>query len=304
LITPTIEDVGSTVTQPAAAPLGEAVETSANPLALWHLLSLDAPSVAAVWTWFIARIAGIRLPTATIVAMFLAVWILYAADRLLDARALGWPLCNGERAPGLELRHLFHHRFRTRFLSGIVLATCTLAVLLPRLQPAALRLYTIEGALLFGWFLLLHAMPRTLRLPKEFAVGVFFAAACFTPTVARHPGLALSLLPAATAFTILCTLNCLYIHRWESGADTVPAHAWVQLAAGNVQAICVAEVAGCAVLAATLRAHFAAMPIACGLAALLLLGLDRIRGRLDRTVLRAAADLALLTPLLIAPFIR
>jgi len=55
-----------------------------NPIALWHLLSLDAPSVAAVWVWFIARSQHIALPGASPAAMALAVAIL---GRRISVRA-------------------------------------------------------------------------------------------------------------------------------------------------------------------------------------------------------------------------
>ena len=82
-----------TVVSPAARPTLSLVpkpELSPrhSPLALWHLLSLDAPSVATVWTIAIAHAAGVDLPWTSAAAMFIAVWILYAADRLLDARLL------------------------------------------------------------------------------------------------------------------------------------------------------------------------------------------------------------------------
>jgi hypothetical protein len=44
--------------------------------------------------------------------------------------------------------------------------------------------------------------------------------------------------------------------------------------------------------------------VACTLAAGLLLALDRNRKRLSRVSQRAAADMALLTPLLLLPFLR
>ena len=59
-----------------------------KPLELWHLLSLDAPTVAVLWTWFIAASVHIALPLTSLLAMGLVVWMLYAADRLLDARLL------------------------------------------------------------------------------------------------------------------------------------------------------------------------------------------------------------------------
>ena len=135
---------------------------------------------------FIARANGIHLPLAAPAAMAIAVWILYAADRLLDARLLD-ARSNRSRvhSSDLEARHYFHHRNRRAFLIGIAFATVLLAALLPRLDPAALRLYLAEGMLLAVWFLILHATPGAHRLHKEIAVGLFFSAAVFIPTIAR-----------------------------------------------------------------------------------------------------------------------
>ena len=286
---------------------------TASPLALWHLLSLDAPTVAALWTWFIARSGHITLPRASPIAMALAVWILYAADRLLDA-------AHPNTAADLEARHIFHHRHRRGFLAGIAIAATTLAILLHLLDPAAIRLYLIEGALLVAWFLVLHTTPSGHRLPahrlpaqhlpaqhlpKEIVVGLFFSAAVFIPTIAREPGLRPTLLPAAILFAALCSLNCLFIYAWEhEGLDASLAHATTRLALARLPALAVAEV-----IATTALALFkpgAAKPVlaACALAAALLLILHRNRRRLSRNHLRAAADLALLTPLLALPFLR
>ena len=105
--------------------------------------------------------------------MFLAVWMLYAADRLLDARQL---FANPLHTEDLEARHLFHHRHATAFLTVIAFAAIALASLLHELLPQALALYAVLGTLLFAWFLLIHgrgharATPSSglhRRLPKE-----------------------------------------------------------------------------------------------------------------------------------------
>ncbi len=235
---PKIDPVASTTT---SLPPSSVAQIPPNPLVLWHLLSLDAPTVACLWTWFLAHTAGLALPPTSIVAMFVAVWILYAADRLLDARPLGSgalgtrplegrPVLGGlppdSRRPNtdtsqphthrLEARHLFHHRHRPGYLGGILVAALTLSSLAPRLLPSALHLYLVEGALLVAWFLVLHATPFARPLPKEFVVGIFFAAAAFIPTVARRPELRLALAPSALLFAALCTLNGLFIHAWEA----------------------------------------------------------------------------------------
>jgi len=274
---------------------------SVSPLALWHLCSLDAPTVAALWTWFIARASHVLLSPAALLAMALAVWILYAADRLLDARHLNDPRNE------LEARHLFHHRHRRAFLIGITLAALALAAVLPSLPAPSIHLYLVEGALLIGWFLVLHATPVSHRLPKEIAVGLFFAAAVFIPTVAREPALRPGLLPAAALFAALCGLNCLFIYAWEHetpGTIAKRAHPTTRLALAHLLALTILTAAVGAALALLHLSSSRLIPAACALAALLLLLLDRNRRQFSRTSLRAAADLALLTPILLLPFLR
>ena len=269
-----------------------------SPIALWHLLSLDAPTVAALWTWFVARASHIHLPPAAPAAMAVTVWMLYAADRILDAQRTA----AGE---DLEARHHFHHRHRRAFLVGIALAAITLAALLPQLDPAAIRLYFAEGALLAAWFVILHATPSAHRLPKEIAVGLFFSAAVFIPTIARAPALRPTLRPTAILFAALCSLNCVFIYAWEHGHQNAqPPHATTRLALAHLPALGIAiAIAGTSL---TLVDPASPKPIAaaCALSAALLLVLHSNRTRISRTHLRAAADLVLLTPILLLPFLR
>ena len=273
-----------------------------SPLVLWHLMSLDAPAVAVLWTWFAARIAGITLPLATLVAMGLAVWVLYAADRLLDTRALDPMGDPGE----FEARHFFHHRHRTAFATGIVVATIALAFLLPRLAPDAIHLYLTEAALMAGYFLLIHATPmragrRRIALPKELMVGPFFAAATFIPTVARNPGMRLALLPDAVLFAALCCLNCLFIYAWEHPQPK--AHWTTNRAVPKLPVLAALLIATSLAVAVAYRA-FWMYPVACAVCASALLALDRMRSGLARPTLRTAADAALLAPLLFLPLLR
>lgn len=263
-----------------------------SPLALWHLLSLDAPTVAALWTWFIARASHVRLPAAAPAAMALAVWIVYAADRILDA----------SRNTDLEARHHFHHRHRRAFLAGITLAAIVLASLLTHLDPAAIGIYLLEGAFLVAWFLIVHTTRGAHRLPKEIAVGIFFSAAVFIPSVAREPALRPALLPSAILFASLCSLNCLFIYSWEHRPSGLQPHATTRLALAHLPAFAVAITTTAATL--ILLTHAKPISAACSLAAVLLLLLHRNRHRITRTHLRAAADLALLTPILLLPFLR
>jgi len=58
------------------------------PLRLWHLASLDAPTVAVVWTLGFAWAASVRLPPWIPVLLALATWAVYVADRLSGCAAV------------------------------------------------------------------------------------------------------------------------------------------------------------------------------------------------------------------------
>ncbi len=292
---PKIMSVATTVVSRAVSAKYHA-RSRRNAIVLWHLLSLDAPTVATLWTWFFAAANHVQLPVSSVGAMAVAVWMLYAADRLLDTRWIGSASQN--LAAQYEERHLFHRANSRFFISGIVLGSILLAFLLPRLPPASTRLYGVLGAMLFFYFILIHAAGSlAYRLPKELAVGAFFSAATFIPTVAREPALRSALLPAAVLFAVLCSLNCLFIYSWEHPAGSSSAHPSTQLALRFLAPIsAIVIVSG---LTLTILPHLAwQIPLACAGSSALLICLNSQRERFASSVLRAAADLCLLTPLL------
>jgi hypothetical protein len=299
-------------------------------LSLWHLLSLDAPTVAVLWTWFLAAATHVAPSNSSLLAMALAVWILYATDRLLDARLLHIRTYQAAH-PDLQPRHFFHHHHRRAFRTGIGLCALALAVLLPRLSTAAIHLDLALGTLLLAYFLLIHAprpthVPPT-QVPKELAVGLFFSAATFIPTVAHNPALRPTLLPAALLFALLCSLNCLFIHSWEFDEEvgeeagesqhlresrdrTPPSHPATRFAVRHRHTLaCFTTLASMvlAIFATIAPSYLPPWPIdaAIALASLLLLLLDRLHRTvpLPPTPLRAAADLCLVTPLLFVPLL-
>ena len=96
----------------------------------WHLLSLDAPTVAVVWCWFFAAAFGVSLPSTALVTLALGTWCVYVADRLLD----GWRSVD---MTDLRDRHWFYLRHRKPFVIAWIAAAAPLAYLiLFRVQPA------------------------------------------------------------------------------------------------------------------------------------------------------------------------
>jgi hypothetical protein len=241
--------------------------------------------------------------------MALAVWMLYAGDRLMDARLLD---IDPTRYEGLEARHYFHHRHCTAFLTGIFLCSIVLAALLPCLDGAAIRLYLILGGLVAGYFIVIHATGSgaaqqkvARRMPKEIAVGLCFAAATFIPTVAQRPDLRLALLPIALLFATLCSLNCLFIYAWEHEDDRTSRHIHTITSAAlrNLPGLSAALIFCSAAL--VLLDRRVPWPISCAgaLSAAILVLLHKRRRAIARTTLRVAADLALITPLFFLPFV-
>jgi hypothetical protein len=270
-------------------------------IALWHLASLDAPTVALVWSLSFAWVARVRLPMWIPALLMLAVWAVYVADRLLDARAA---FANGNVA-SLRERHLFHWHHRRVFLPLAALAAAAAGFLIIDLMPtAAKERNSLLAAASLVYFTRVHSgRGLHLRLPKELLVGLLFTAGCVIPSWSRNTLSGTALLGAlfvpACFYALLAWLNCHAIDRWEADANS--------RASLRIYSIAVV-VAFTGFVAATLLTHAqprsAALLVAGSAAALLLAVLDRVRRRLSPVALRAASDLALLTPLLLLPVAR
>jgi hypothetical protein len=278
------------------------------PIRVWHLASLDAPTVAVVWASGFAWAARIRLPAWAPILLALVAWAVYIGDRLLDARA-------GLRTPPLHHlrdRHHFHWRHR-RILIPLSLAAALASawIVLERLPAGARAPDSLVGAATLAYFSGIHsrrklppALGRFLSplFSREFLVGSLFTAGCMLP-VWSQSSLAAQLasphrllLLLALFFSALAWLNCRAIGHWESSGYG-PTSGRISFAGGVV------GITGLllAVILASLEPRAAALLAAGALSALLLALLDLKRDRIEPLALRSAADLVLLTPLLLIP---
>jgi hypothetical protein len=278
----------------------------------WHLLSLDAPTVAALWSWFFARAMDLHLSLVPALLLALGTWLLYVADRILDGL---------RERPGelLRERHRFHARHRTAFLVAASLLVVFLAwFVLTRMRPEARRddAWIAAFALLYLFAVhrrttSTHANPP--RLPKELAVGMLFAAATAVPAWSRlSAGAGLGkaqLAPAIVFFAMLCWVNCVGIEKWEAGCTLPQAlgnpHATTRWASLHLRPI-VTMIALFSLAAAVLAPSRGLMAVylAALLSSGLLFALDTRSSHLSPLYLRIAADAALLTPLAFFPIVR
>jgi hypothetical protein len=258
---------------------------------LWHLASLDAPTVAVAWGWAFAWAAQIRLAGWPLALLGLVVWAVYVGDRLLDARE------------GRELRerHHFHWRHR-RVLTALAVAAGVAAAAIVRWRVPLIALPQ-DSAVALATLAYFSGVHGRLRLPagvarlaalvgwRECLVGALFAAGCVLPAWSVDPmafPLRLLVLPAGY-FAAVAWLNVRAITCWESGRR-LGRVTWTLAAIGIVLGLGLA----------TVQPRAAALIAAAAMSAALTGWLDARRERLAPVTLRAAVDLILLTPLMLA----
>jgi len=248
---------------------------------LWpNLLSLDAPLVAVLWQVLFARCFRAGVYALPAVLLVLAVWLIYAADRALDA----W------NETGKLPRHEFYRRHWRAVLPVwtvvLVLTGWLACTRLP--SPLFIRgLMLLAGVALY--FVAVHFLPGQLSRmwPKEAAVAVLFALGASLAAWAKIQSAADVV--TILLFSCLCWINCVAIEQWEHRPH---AGAWPIGAA----ALCVAAAA--LILVHQHRPVLGGAETASALAFVLL---DRRRNRLSADALRVLADVALLSPILFLP---
>jgi hypothetical protein len=270
---------------------------------LWpNFLSLDAPLVAVLWQVLLTRELAVHVKPGEPVVLALCVWLVYVADRVLDALR---PLI-GDWEPA---RKSFYRRhLRIAAIAGLSL----LSTIIP-LAYFILRRSTFYAGLtlavpLFFYFALIHLSPVRWRArwPRELVVACLFTSGTFLAIWSSNDRNSSSLWAPAILFFLLCWANCSAIETWEwqrnvLSEDSAPSHStrWAAryLMVVGVAIACVAVLMGYLALAPI---GFAAAALLSGIALALL---ARWRSHLPMSALRVSVDLALCTPVLTLLFL-
>jgi hypothetical protein len=249
---------------------------------LWpNLLSLDAPIVALLWQLLFIRCFHGQLGMLPAVLLALAVWLIYAADRMLDA----WRGCLEQP------RHRFYRRHWKAVLPVWIAVLGTGIWLAWSRLPGPLF---IQGGLVASgtgaYLAAVHLAPSLVARTraKESVVAVLFGLGA---SLAAWPGVQTSAdVLAILLFSCVCWMNCTAIEDWERGENLRPSLI--------IAAALVAVVAAC-----TLRDHRPILGSAETAGVLGLVLLDRMRGRCSKEALRVLADVVLLTPIFFLPVV-
>ncbi|HEY1731872.1 MAG TPA: hypothetical protein VGG15_08980 [Terriglobales bacterium] len=285
------------VVAPAAA-------LSEQPLWLWpNLLSLDAPLIAVLWLHLLAVSGQIRISPVISVALGLAVWLIYVADRLLDGLRPG--------ASALSARHQFYRAHRRTWFSVLLGALALACCLCLELDARTLLFGTLLMLAVAGYFAAVHQMREKWRLhfPKEAVVAVVFGIGTFFPAWPNARGSNAAMAITLGLFVAICWLNIVLIEyaEWVSLRQRSSETPHVStLAAGQhlsqIGATVSIVVFGLAQLRTTEAQHPVLLTIS--LSALALTGLGFCWHKFSNNMVRVLADATLLTPAIALMFLR
>lgn len=178
-------------------------------------------------TVFVAKFLVAPIPYASLLALCVCVWLIYTADHLLDAYALG-------RNVAHTARHRYHQtRFKTIALGWGVVALFGIGILF--YLPGELILYgALLAALVLLYALLLRYTALRTWLPKEFATALFYTAGVFLPAITTYP----ATLPWSASvlffqYFFLALGNLLLFSWFEADIDRQDGHSSFALSAGR-----------------------------------------------------------------------
>lgn len=273
------------------------------PLWLWcNLLSLDAPAVAVLWQVLFARCFSVSLAPAALAVLALTVWLIYIADRILDA-------LHPSPALPAPARHAFCREHWNAMGVALLAGLFKLGGLCAHLPFILLRNGTLLAVAVALYFGIVHMRPLTLRpfWPKEVVVGALFClGTCLAPWTATPTELRREMLLPAFLFASLCVLNCVAIEFWEWngcssfwGESPHPATIWMGRRAAQLS-LTIAIVAAFALSICPPQQD--RLFLALLLSSLALFALAKNSRRFTVPSCRVLADVALLTPLVTLAF--
>ena len=252
-----------------------------------NVLALDAPLLAMLWQTEFAKSIGLVLEPSSTLVLGISVWLVYAADRLLDGLRLV------DSAP-ITHRHAFFRQRRNQLLVvWIFILALDLFLAFTFLESPEFMRGCFIGFLVAFYLGAVHLGPIKSTLPKE-----AFVAAILTGGITIFSFGSVLPLASIILFGALCFLNCAFIAKWEDKIDQ--AHGISSLASRLPWLSKRLPVTGVLLIGACFITGFDSPKptFEIALAAFGLLGLHQTRRYLNPQLRRVLADAVLLTPLL------
>lgn len=186
-------------------------------------LSLDITAGALLSSAFVCRVFDVPVSTSMLVGLGIAIWLIYTADHLLDARKVNGIATNP--------RHRFHQQY-AKYIITAAIALFGLGIYnATRLPAATIRLGLILAGLSAVYFVYL-ALSRTDR-HKEFFAAVVYSAGVFTGPVSLLPSWDLLHVITFLQFFFLASVNLLLFPLFEVEMDDSQSMSSIALRQGH-----------------------------------------------------------------------
>ena len=266
---------------------------------LWpNLLGLDGAAVAVAWQWLFARTFDANLPPVFHLILGLSVWCVYLTDRLYDATR-----CPNSGTATDRLR--FTKRNFVALSAVTIVAALANLFLIMRHVPAHLMTSGLVTAGLVGIYYLIRlkgsarlasAVPREILCGMIFGIGSVIAPHAFLP-----PGGGSGFILPALLLGLVCSANCVLISLWEKEEDIAVNDLSMATQPSRILPH-IGNAINALILLASAMAIFGSWRIHLALAvsALALRLMLDSEDYLSRRKRRVLADVALLSPLLLA----
>lgn len=183
-----------------------------------NTVSLDAVAVSLLWQFIFCVSFAERAPTiAESVSLGLTVWLIYCADRLLDAARI-------DTSIQATYRHQFHLRHRPRLTiiwMALLVADAIVVCFGIDGQILVLGIGLAAAVLIYGAGVHFAATPLR-RIPKEVQVGFLFACGVSLvswPTVLSDTTQQLPMLVTLGLASLLFACNCIFVAVCELETD-------------------------------------------------------------------------------------
>ncbi len=268
------------------------IESQQLPFRWWFLpswLGLDAPCVVLTWTWATSRATGAPVPVGAAAAMFLVVWSIYLTDRLVDvASCQDWRLATG--------RLRFGRDWRLLFITCLGVCIAGILVLLAAGLPADVLWRAVGVALGVGLHFLVFVFFRGKLPGKELGVGLFFALGAYACL-----GGTWQMVPLFTSIALVVAYNCLVIAARDADIDRAndpggASHWWPTM---DRDLVWIGMALSLTATAAAMMARESAFYLSVAPAVTALTILHHYSRHLSGDSVRAIADFALFTPILV-----
>lgn len=272
-----------------------------QPVWLWpNLLSLDAPLIAVLWLHLFALSAGVELSWSVTLVLALTVWVIYVTDRLFDG-------LHADPLTYESARHRFHRAHRSSLLPLLIAALALAVWTCLKLDFRTLQGGTLLMLCVAGYFCAVHWVGSRWRFPKEPVVAIVFGIGTVFPVWIHTQRVSAAMAAAIALFILVCWLNVELIEYSEwlgtGRSQTEMPHAVTRVAGRNLLPLSAGIAIGATMLslALPLRVEQPAL-LAVALSAAALGVLAHYRHRLSLNMVRALADAALLSPVVMLLF--